>query len=667
MNRIAFGGSPEPEFIIAFTLGGLGNAILESVRLLPMRRFDRDSKVWKAPWSAASQVKALAERYAFDVTPEAKVVLDAAIKLAPTVVSIPRRLTKTARGLEFIFNYDEALIAEIKTLPGRLFDGDKKIWWLPFDVAQGIADPVGEIAKRNGFNVDIAAQQYLDEARTARSVRVVESRALDAGPIDRLWVATDGGINLNDRLRPFQRAGVHYALKTKRLIIGDPVGLGKTVQALATIEAANAYPVLFVCKPVSRWQMRDEVVKWLPHRSVQVLSGETPVEIVRTDFVIVPWSVLDAWKDELSKITWGAVIPDELHYAKERKSKRTKAIKSLVKGVEYRIGLTATDIKSRPSELISQLEILDRLDDLGGWYVYATRYCGGFKDQWGNWNLRGDGNIDELHERLRATCYLRREKKDVLPELPDVQYTPVPLDVGAREMAKYRRAETDLITWLGERAAAKAAAKGLPDWAQRSIQQSAEAKAERFEQLMRIGALKEAAAMGKLKSIIEWLNGFLDASETEKIIVFTEHRAMTEALAKEFKAPAIYGGVSDKQREAAKEAFQDVPGVRVLIANMQSAGESLTLTAANHIAFAEFPWTPADVDQAIGRAYGRLNDVHGVTAWYLIARGTIEEEVVRLLGAKRAVTSKVVSGIAADVDEGGMIDALTKSLATRAA
>lgn len=654
MNRIAFGGD---QFIIAFDLRSpQGGAMLESVRLLPQRRFDRDSMVWKAPWSAAPQVRGLAERYGFDVTPEAKAILDATKPLE--VPSLLRRVSLTPRGLEFKFSYDKPVVEDVRTIPGREFDIDRKVWWIPTKAIAGVADIVEAVARRNGFIVDIDAQQYLRRSNEARLNLVAASSSLNAD-IDLPGIVGE--------LHPFQKAGVAYALKTKRLIIGDPVGLGKTVQALATVEAANAYPALFVCKPVARWQIEEEVRKWLPHRTVNVLSGETArVQNAVADWTIIPWSVLDAWKDVLAPVKFKAVVPDELHMIKSRTAKRTKAVKAVIADTEYRIGLTATDVKSRPNELVSQLEVIDRLKDFGGWYAFVTTYCGGYKDRFG-WQTGGATNIGDLHNRLRAVCYVRREKSDILKELPPVQNTMVPLDLTPEARSAYKRAEADLITWLGEKAEREAQMKGLPQWEQRKIRASAEFKAQHNQELLRIGALKQIAADGKIKAVTEWVYDFLNDSEDEKIIVFTEHRKMTEALAKEFEAPAIYGGVTDKKREAIRDAFQNDPKERVLIANYISAGESLTLTAANHIAFAEFPWTPADVDQAIGRAYGRLNDIHGVTAWWLMARNTIEEDIVTLLGVKRVVTSKVVTGLDVVADETSMIDALTARLANRAA
>ena len=59
---------------------------------------------------------------------------------------------------------------------------------------------------------------------------------------------------------PFQWAGVRYALDARRAFLADEQGLGKTVEALAALEADGAYPAVVVC-PASlklNWQRETE-------------------------------------------------------------------------------------------------------------------------------------------------------------------------------------------------------------------------------------------------------------------------------------------------------------------------------------------------------------------------------------------------------------------------
>ena len=82
-------------------------------------------------------------------------------------------------------------------------------------------------------------------------------------------------LELGGELHPFQRAGVRYALARRRTFIADEQGLGKTVQALATIEADDAFPAVVVCPASMKLVWERETPRWLPQRTVAVLDGRT--------------------------------------------------------------------------------------------------------------------------------------------------------------------------------------------------------------------------------------------------------------------------------------------------------------------------------------------------------------------------------------------------------
>ena len=85
--------------------------------------------------------------------------------------------------------------------------------------------------------------------------------------------ALDVEAALGGELRPFQRAGVAYALDARRTFLADEQGLGKTVQALAALEADGAYPAVVVCPASLKLNWQRETERWLPERSVAVVVG----------------------------------------------------------------------------------------------------------------------------------------------------------------------------------------------------------------------------------------------------------------------------------------------------------------------------------------------------------------------------------------------------------
>ena len=104
-------------------------------------------------------------------------------------------------------------------------------------------------------------------ASTTSRSRTSAARAPTTG---RRWRSSR---SLGGELRPFQRAGVAYALKARRTFLADEQGLGKTVQALGAIEADDAYPAVVICPASLKLNWLRETEHWLPHRSVTVVSG----------------------------------------------------------------------------------------------------------------------------------------------------------------------------------------------------------------------------------------------------------------------------------------------------------------------------------------------------------------------------------------------------------
>lgn len=347
---------------------------------------------------------------------------------------------------------------------------------------------------------------------------------------------------------------------------------------------------------------------------------------------------------------------------KNYKTQRTKACQALAKGVEIRLALTGTPILSRPQELISPLQILGRLDEMGGFWKFCDRYCNAHRTRFGL-NLSGAAHLDELNEKLRATCYVRRTKEEVLQELPPKTRAIVPIEITNRR--EYDRAEADVVRWLGNQAAKEEAflatvvnlsleeqARAIADH-----RMSAEETAARAEQLVRIEALKQLSAKGKMEAVKEWVESFLETGE--KLVLFAHHQAVVEELAKQFKAPSITGQTPVERRQEYVDRFQADPACRVIVCNIKAGGVGITLTAASNVAFVELEWTPAAHDQAEDRTH-RIGQTDSVTAWYLLGQGTIDEEIMSLIEAKRMVVDAATEGQGPTGDVGIMAELVQK-------
>src|SRR4051812_7701296 len=329
------------------------------------------------------------------------------------------------------------------------------------------------------FRVEVApnAADVLERLRAEHDAAIVDvrrSRAHDAPP---LGVEAE----LGGELRPFQRAGVAYALRARRTFLADEQGLGKTVQALAALEADGAYPAVVVCPASLKLNWRREAERWLPHRSVGVIAG-TGATPPLADIAILNYEIVHAHRARLSLAKPKALVLDESHYVKNPRAKRTKAVRRLADGMpegSLRLALTGTPVMNHPDELIAQLRVLGRLEEFGSGARFSRRF-------------QGVGAEERIHWHLRRSCFVRRVKADVLPQLPRKRQVVVP--VALDNEREYRLAEQDVIAWLREQPL---------DLSELDRRVAAALRAERLAQL---NALKRLAARGKLGPALAWID-----------------------------------------------------------------------------------------------------------------------------------------------------------------
>ncbi len=478
------------------------------------------------------------------------------------------------------------------------------------------------------------ALTLLQEVREehAHAAGVVALSAATDAPLDGNVSPTLGG-----ELKPFQRAGVRYLIEQRRAFLADEQGLGKTIEALATLEADGAYPAIVVCPASLKLNWLRELELWLPGRSAQALSGtRTDAPIEAADVTVVNYDIVAGRLAALQALAPRALVLDESHYCKNAAAKRTQAVQRLSAAVPRDglvLALTGTPVMNRPAELISQLRILGRLADFGSGTQFGKRF-------------RGPDAHLRLHWHLRARCFVRRLKADVLPQLPAKTRGIVPIELDNEP--EYRLAERDLVAWL------QSQPLHLHELDARV------AAALRAERLVRLNALKLLAARGKLNSALAWIHDF--CSSGERLVVFAHHREIQRALLERFpSALHILGEDSHAARDAALQAFQapDGAGNQLIVCSIEVAGHGITLTRSSNVAFLELDWTPAKHDQAEDRCH-RLGQQDTVNATYLLAAGTVDETIATLLERKRAVIGAVTDGRAED--EEGVVDALIREL-----
>jgi hypothetical protein len=653
--------------------------LVAAIREVPERHWDGGRKRWMVGAKGAAALAAWAEKFGAVMTPEAERELAKLAEWSAEEAAKPaKRVELDGDMLLVYFPYDARLVDQMRGLNGK-WDGKATRW----QVAKSRAAKLIEVARAHEFHIAPELEQAMHALEASRAAKVEASKALDAD-------LAIPGIRDTLTLHPFQRAGIRYLLEHAdgRGIIGDEMGLGKTPQTMCAVEHAGAFPALVVVPNLVKLNWLREIDLWLPGRSITMLdTGKVSKKVsfakhalagggrrtimtndLSAEFLVVNYDILTKMLPRFTGAKLGAVIFDEAHYLKNPKAQRTKAANALASIAKLRLMATGTAILNRPIELLSPLEILGRVGEFGGRGAYQRRYCDAHYDSLGHWDVSGASNLPELNERLRETCYVRRDKRDVLSELPPVQRQSVLLPITNRR--EYEQAEKDVVSWARHKAAEDRAfhatltglSRAEREAAIRAHANEAGQKASSAEALRRMGALRKLTGEGKVAAVKDWVTEFL--AEEDKLILFTWHvEGVQAALIDAFPGCArVLATDSKERRDQEVERFQTDRDCKLIVISLNVGGVGLTITAAHHLAFVELPWRPGDVDQAEGRAYGRLNDVHGLSSYFLVGEDTFDLDMVDLLDSKRAITDAVNSGA-----EGASGESIMTSLVARMA
>lgn len=545
-------------------------------------------------------------------------------------------LEKNGR-IHLIFNYKPHLVDAVRNIPGRRWDSQSRSWTVPISSKL----EVDRFAQRFGFT-------YADQNRR------IEKEDFLIPELPELKI----DIPLKMKLFSFQTNGVAYALQKKRLIIGDQPGLGKTAQAIATVTAANAFPCLVICPSSLKLNWQREFHMWTDKKAMLLSdknkdtwpmfaqTGGNLFEGAAMNHVFVvnyeslkKYFVASINKDpdvplRLNHIKFKqtinlfkSIIIDESHRCKEIKTQQTKFVKGICHGKEWILALTGTPVVNKPKDLISQLGIIDQLNEFGGYVGFAKRFCD---------ETYGPGsNLKELNYLLSKTCFYRRDKSEVLKDLPAKMRQVVLCDIATKK--EYTDALKDLEEYL------KKYKHATDDQVARSM---------KGEVMVRIGILKNISARGKIADVVEYVNDVLESGE--KIVLFTHLHDVQKNLLSHFpKALTILGDDSGDTRQRNVDRFQKDPDAKIILCSIKAAGVGITLTAASRVAFVELPWHPADSEQCEDRCH-RIGQLDSVQCTYFLGKNTIDEWIYQIINDKREVANTITG--AKDVVEQSVID-----------
>jgi len=440
-------------------------------------------------------------------------------------------------------------------------------------------------------------------------------------------------------LRPYQRLGTAWLWHLYRQelggILADEMGLGKTLQALALMAAARASrqravpraPHLVVCPAslVENW--RREAARFTPdlkvfaHHGARRLAG---VDFAEHDVVITSYGTLSRDVTLFESVELDLILADEAQHLKNRRTQAAQSLRAL-RG-RGRFLLTGTPLENSLDDLRSLFEFL-----MPG---FLAKVPAGLKREERTWH-------DAQLRTQTAPYILRRTKAAVAPELPEKIEQTIWCEPTAGQAALYRRIQED-----SERELIDLAAQGSSEG---NLRFAVLTQLLRLRQvccdprLVPQGDKATAADSAKLDAFRELLAESID--EGHRMLVFSQFTSLLALLREELEAQDVTycyldGSMTTKARQTAVDKFQDDASVPVFLISLKAGGTGLNLTGADVVVHFDPWWNPAAEAQATDRAH-RIGQTRVVTSYKLICAGTVEEKVVALQDAKRALLADV--------------------------
>jgi superfamily II DNA or RNA helicase len=442
-------------------------------------------------------------------------------------------------------------------------------------------------------------------------------------------------------------------------LLADEPGLGKTAQALLAAEAAGAFPLVVVVPNVVKVNWAREVEKWIPQRTATVVHGDGDDIDAFADVVIVNYEVLDRHVAWLSRRGFKGMVVDEAHFIKNKDSQRSKNVLALASSIRA-VSPKALFIALTGTPLINQIEDFRMIWQYLGW-IDDKKPLSALMRKLEETELNpGDpGFFSSARNAVIDMGIVRRKKVDVAADIPARRIADIPVELDGEAGRSIREAEAALLARLVERYRRLTAAR--PDTSSdEAIRLVAAAELEEsrgagsdgtnvFAMVRRIGQAKAVPAADYTVNL---------ARNVGKVVFFAKHIDVMDA-AEEFFAKAgiktvsIRGDQSTKARTAALDAFTNDPEVAVAVCSLTAAGVGINLQVASNVVLAELSWTNAEQTQAIDRVH-RIGQELPVTAWRIIAAGTIDGRISELIDSKAGLAARALDGEEFEAAEGSV-------------
>ena len=553
-------------------------------------------------------------------------------------------------GLVFYSRFqDRDLVKELFSKSLR-WDSTKKAWRLPPVTGDNVTSfrtllekfPATHEAREAVSTVEAQVQYFQDQLAEGLKVKV-------HGP--------QTSVPLPVRVQPYEHQvrAFEFGRRLDHSALLMEQGTGKTLVAIALLghwwrtEGLQRALIVAPKSVMPEWERQFEELADFSHQLV-LLTGsledrkdmlknwpEGPGIQVAVVNYEATWRMIEELKD------WGPqiVIADESQKIKNTKAQQTKAVTALGKTAKHRLILTGTPVTQSPLDFFAQYRFLDPRIFGTSFIQFRSRYAimGGY----GGYQVMGYRNLEELAAKAHSIAF--RVTKEECLDLPETinQFVYADLESEAKnlyqtlkEEAIIKFSETEQVTApivLTELLRLQQITGGFLPSGENSYKQVSQAKLQ------------------IAKELLEEIKG-----TNKKVVIFARFVPEVEALAKitkdlGMKFFALTGKTPIEARQQALKDFQ-LGDLQVFIAQIATGGVGITLTAADTAIFYSTDFSLANYEQAKARLH-RIGQKSSVVYIHIVAKGTIDEEVMRRLAAKQDLANLVVDEYKNIISQGG--------------
>ena len=397
--------------------------------------------------------------------------------------------------------------------------------------------------------------------------------------------------HLRVSLRGYQEFGARFALAQRRVVLGDEMGCGKTVEAIAALAhlRAGGDTHFLVIAPAS------VLINWV--REVGAHSTLRPYRLhgpereanmqawVRRGGVGITTFEAVRGLEPPPRLKVAMLVVDEAHYVKNPDTQRSLAVRAWTDRVDRVLFLTGTPMENKVEEFRNLVGYLQP-------------------------SLVGSvGEIDavagsESFRRAVAPAYLRRNPEDVLSELPEMVQVDEWTEFGPEDAAAYLEAVASRNFMAMRRAAYSS---GDPD------------------------------SSAKLRRLVEIADEAYDCGR--KVVVFSYFRDVLDLVCRtlgERAAGPLTGSIPPPRRQELVDEFASAKGHAVLVSQIQAGGVGLNMQAASVVILCEPQVKPTLETQAIARAH-RMGQISRVQVHRLLAADSVDQRMLEILDAKKGL------------------------------